>query len=94
MEYSITGRWNSEATSRIIWMLSASSSRKWPNGDIGVGEECSSTVANKQCRQCLLSTGNLREREGAIIQTFFDPESLVFLKVTSAERSAQEDGYA
>jgi len=28
IEYSITGRWNSEATSRMIWMLSASKACK------------------------------------------------------------------
>ena len=34
MEYSITGRWNSAATSRMMWMLSASSNRRWPSWDI------------------------------------------------------------
>ena len=29
MEYSKTGRWHSATTSRIIWMLSASSCRRW-----------------------------------------------------------------
>ena len=34
IEYSITGRWNSAATSRMMWMLSASSKRRWPSCDI------------------------------------------------------------
>ena len=29
MEYSITGRANSATTSRMMWMLSASSTRRW-----------------------------------------------------------------
>src|SRR5664279_3576331 len=48
MEYSITGFWNSETTSRKMWMLSASSNCIWLSRSIAVMRSFFRAIKNPQ----------------------------------------------